>query len=347
MTIPTFTSDSILTAGELNTALSDTAAQAITDMVAQVNTFADAQTFDAGLVSNALAKGVAPAQFDAGSSLITSAFAQQLVGGFSGFTYSGISGSGTGTASTNVGGVTTNWPITGLTTQLGAAAYGTECQLYGSVANTTTYLPDSAPNEGFGIFFKNDSPYPQIVAASQSGAYIYAPAFGYGTSNTQVTLQPGMSLFLMNRGGGEWDAIHGTWMTSGYAKSNQMAVGSTTTVGDITLSAADIGGKYFADGAVQTAAFTATTDTAANILAQVKPIIVGGSFKFRFINNDQSSTGYAGTLAGGTGVTIGTILPNPAVGQGNWCDYVFTFTAVGSTPTITVEAVGGSSLGLL
>jgi hypothetical protein len=190
MTIPTFTSDSILTAGELNTALGDTAAEAVTDMDAQVNTFAKVQTFDAGLVS-----------------------------------------------------------------KVGVAVEGT------------------------------------VLSA--------------------------------------------------------IALASTTTAGAITAAAAQIAGLYLADGATQTAAFTVTTDTAANILAAMPNAVVGSAFKFRFINNDLSSTGYAGTLAGGTGVTIGTILPNPAVGQGNWCDYIFTFTAVGSTPTITVEAVGGSSLGLL
>ena len=95
------------------------------------------------------------------------------------------------------------------------------------------------------------------------------------------------------------------------------------------------------------AAFTVTTDTAANILAAMPNAAVGTSFEFRFINNDQSSTGYAGTLAGGTGVTVGTVLPNPAVPKGGYEDYVFTFTAIGSTPTLTVEAVGGNSSALL
>ena len=95
------------------------------------------------------------------------------------------------------------------------------------------------------------------------------------------------------------------------------------------------------------AAFTVTTDTAANILAAMPNAAVGTSFEFRFINNDQSSTGYAGTLAGGAGVTVGTVLPNPAVPKGGYEDYVFTFTAIGSAPTLTVEAVGGNSTALL
>ena len=126
-----------------------------------------------------------------------------------------------------------------------------------------------------------------------------------------------------------------------------LAVSSTTTSGSITATASQLAGGYLADGATQTAAFTVTTDTAANILAAMPNAAVGTSFKFRFINNDQSSTGYAGTLAGGTGVTVGTVLPNPAVPKGGYEDYLFTFTAIGATPTLSVEAVGGNSSALL
>ena len=132
-----------------------------------------------------------------------------------------------------------------------------------------------------------------------------------------------------------------------YPQGGSESVSSTTASGSITASAAQLAGGYLADGATQTAAFTVTTDTAANILAAMPNAAVGTSFKFRFINNDQSSTGYAGTLAGGTGVTVGTVLPNPAVPKGGYEDYVFTFTAIGASPTLTVEAVGGNGTGLL
>jgi len=130
-------------------------------------------------------------------------------------------------------------------------------------------------------------------------------------------------------------------------QSSLLSISSTTTAGAITATASQLAGQYLADGATQTAAFTATTDTAANILAAMPNAVVGTAFKWRFINNDQSATGYAGTLAGGTGVTVGTILPNPAVPKGGYADYVFTFTAIGSAPTLTVEAVGGNSAALL
>jgi len=138
----------------------------------------------------------------------------------------------------------------------------------------------------------------------------------------------------------------GTWVVFG-AFIPELSVSSTTTAGAITVTAAQLWGRYLADGATQTTAFTVTTDTAVNILAAVPNAVVGTSFKWRFINNDQSATGYAGTLAGGSGVTVGTILPNPAVPKGGYEDYVFTFTAIGATPTLTVEAVGGNSAALL
>ncbi len=140
--------------------------------------------------------------------------------------------------------------------------------------------------------------------------------------------------------------VNGSTVSTGVNLSG-LSVASTTASGSITATAAQLAGGYLADGATQTAAFTVTTDTAANILAQMPNAAVGTSFKFRFINNDQSSTGYAGTLAGGTGVTVGSVLPNPAVPKGAYMNYLFTFTAVGSSPTLTVEAVGGNSSALL
>jgi hypothetical protein len=135
--------------------------------------------------------------------------------------------------------------------------------------------------------------------------------------------------------------------TNSLYQSSKLAVASTTTSGSITASAAQLAEGFLADGATQTAAFTVTTDTATNILAAMPDVAIGSSFQWRFINNDQSSTGYAGTLAGGTGVTVGSVLPNPAVPKGAYMDYLFTFTAVGSSPTLTVEAVGGNSSALL
>lgn len=117
-----------------------------------------------------------------------------------------------------------------------------------------------------------------------------------------------------------------------------------TTVGDQTLSASILSSGFISDSATQTADFTLTTDTAANLLAIYSNAQVGSSFKCRIINNDQSSTGYAATLAGGSGVTISSSLPNPVIAKGSWADFLFTFTSVGSSPAVTVSYVGQGTI---
>ena len=115
------------------------------------------------------------------------------------------------------------------------------------------------------------------------------------------------------------------------AYSGPSAVNSATTAGAVTITAAQLAAGYFVDGATQTAAFTLTTDTAPNILAAMPNAAVGTSFKFRVVNNDQSSTGYAGTLAAGAGVTVeNSPLANPAIAPGGYVDYLGIFTDVTS-----------------
>ena len=134
---------------------------------------------------------------------------------------------------------------------------------------------------------------------------------------------------------------------NGIYQTSLVSVFSRTASGSFTATAPRLLSGYYVNSATQTAAFTITTDTATNILAAAPNATVGTSFVWRFINNDQSTTGYSGTLAGGTGVTVGTVLPNPAVPKGGYEDYLFTFTAIGATPTLTVEAVGGNATALL
>ena len=132
-----------------------------------------------------------------------------------------------------------------------------------------------------------------------------------------------------------------------YVKEPAVAIGYTATAGNITAVASQIIGRYLFDTATQTAAFTITTDTAINILDAYPNANVGTSFVFRLFNNDQSATGYAATLAFGTGVSLNAGYPNPVVPRGGWNDYLFSFTAIGSSPTIIVTPVGGASTGAL
>lgn len=79
-----------------------------------------------------------------------------------------------------------------------------------------------------------------------------------------------------------------------------------TTVGNGTLTAAAlVGGQIGRTG--PTAAFTDTTDTAANIVSQLGTFEVGQTF----VTLVKNATTYVQTLAGGTGVTFVGSLINP------------------------------------
>ncbi|MHB1023679.1 MAG: hypothetical protein ACYC0Z_14905 [Acidobacteriaceae bacterium] len=319
MTIPVFTAGTVLTAAELNAALDDAAALPMT----QPNTWADAQTFDGTINQSPGAGANNQGPFLQASDMVSD------------YIVSGINPTVPSPASLT------------MTIPAGTAfVLGQRTLLQAAVADTYPASSDT-------YFSMTNTGQVAYTSVANGAAAPAAPANAINllkvvTSATAITAvanitptQPGVpdAVFpgsMVNLG--QTDSLY---------QSSLLSISSTTTAGAITATAAQLAGQYLANGATQTAAFTVTTDTAVNILAAMPNAVVGTAFKFRLINNDQSATGYAGTLAGGTGVTVGTILPNPAVGQGNWEDYIFTFTAVGSTPTLTVEAVGGSSLGLL
>lgn len=108
------------------------------------------------------------------------------------------------------------------------------------------------------------------------------------------------------------------------------------TVGAGTVLAAAINGGLVARGGTQIAAFTDTTDTAANIIAGNPGLIgkVGTTSLFTYTNN----TTFPATLVGGTGVTISggnVISPN-----GGWAVYLLTYSAAA---TITMQQVYGDN----
>lgn len=129
-------------------------------------------------------------------------------------------------------------------------------------------------------------------------------------------------------------------------QSSQLSVSSTTVSGDITVPASQLVGGYFVDSGSQSQLFYVTTDNATNILAALLYPAVGTSFVWRFINNDQSSSGHDGKVMGGSNVTVETLLPDDAVGQGHYADYLFTVTSL-SPPHVSVTAVGGTASAIL
>ena len=129
---------------------------------------------------------------------------------------------------------------------------------------------------------------------------------------------------------------------------NYESLVNTTVSGNIVVTAADMLRAFFVDSAIQSAAYTITTDSAINILRALPPAIIGSSFKWRVINNDQSATGYPATTVGGAGVTIATSpLADSPIPKGGFMDYLMVFTAVGASPAITLYPIGGNSAALL
>ena len=85
-----------------------------------------------------------------------------------------------------------------------------------------------------------------------------------------------------------------------------------------------------------------TTPTAAQLVAGfvgnsgVNAAQVGQTWILRLINS--SSANYSWTLVGGTNVTVsGTTV---TALQNAWREFLFTITALGTTPTITVQSIG-------
>ena len=107
-----------------------------------------------------------------------------------------------------------------------------------------------------------------------------------------------------------------------------------------TLTVAQIAGgetSYVNMTATLAGAGTLNTPTAAAIVAALPAAaqVLGYSSVLRIINS--SSGAFAWTVTGGTNVTVtGTA----TIAQNTWRDFILTVTAVGGTPTVTLQAVG-------
>lgn len=107
--------------------------------------------------------------------------------------------------------------------------------------------------------------------------------------------------------------------------STDAASGTTTTFTAAQIVSGIIIKTVAASG------YTATTDTASNIIAAAQPASPGDTFRLRILN----TVAVTGTLAGGTGVTLGTV-PSTAVTASSFKEYLVTLT--NTTPTLTCAA---------
>lgn len=189
-----------------------------------------------------------------------------------------------------------------------------------------------------------------IIAArtgAQSGAgwYLYikntvafAETITAGTGVTlagQTIIPPNsMGVFLVKLTSATAITVTGLAMVP-LSTSPLLASTALTTVGAGTITGSGIAGGV-TNRTGSTAAFTDTTDTAANIIAALPNANVGQSFLYTYYNN---TLGLA-TITGGTGVTVTAGL----VPANCWGEFLVTYTAAA---TVTVVAIAmGPNIGL-
>jgi hypothetical protein len=115
-------------------------------------------------------------------------------------------------------------------------------------------------------------------------------------------------------------------------------VATVSTVGAATLSAANLKSGIIVRSGTQTAAWTDTTDTAANIIAGVSGAVTNTAFKFTILN----TTTYLETIAAGSSVTLtpSTIMVAPSSALN--CIAIMTNV---STPAVTIYALDNCLFG--
>lgn len=109
----------------------------------------------------------------------------------------------------------------------------------------------------------------------------------------------------------------------------QVNTAVTATVGTTLAGAAIVGGQITRTG--PTAAFTDTTDTAANIIAAMNSQTIGNAWHLVIVND----TAFAETLAAGSGVTLSgeTIVP-----ANSSLELLVTYSAAGTITMYGIEA---------
>ena len=254
-----------------------------------------------------------------GDFLLTAEVLQAILGGGGGSGGGGISqtaiatvGNGTLTAAALLGGQIARTGPTGAFTD----TTDTAANIVAGIGS-----PDGEYPSGYSFVarIKNGTQYTQTLAAG-----------GGVTLPTALTI-PGFSLgqYFGTVGGTAasptvtFTHISTVPIRSSDWVSNPQAT-ALVTVGAGTITAAGIAGGVTARGGTQTAIFTDTTDTVANILAGVPSLsTIGASVPYRYVNN----TIWTATIQGASGVTItgATVVP-----PNSWIDYLVTYSGAGA-----------------
>lgn len=196
-----------------------------------------------------------------------------------------------------------------------------------TAANIVAALPGFLVGAQFYVLIKNSTIYSQTIAAGVGVTLpgtVLVPALS--ASNYFVTIGGTVASPTATFTHVMTDPIHG----AAYVSDPQTT--ALTTVGAGTITAAGIFSGLTLRGGTQVAAFTDTTDTAANIITLINAgsAIVGQSVFYTYVNNAV----FPATITGGTGVTVSGILAVPA---NSWVKYLVTFTAAATVTVVGVE----------
>lgn len=141
---------------------------------------------------------------------------------------------------------------------------------------------------------------------------------------------------------GKWTILFpGNLMSPHYAAATN-TTGFTATAAQLTSGMATPCDCILALTGVLGGAANITTDTAANIVAAIPNVAVGQTYRLRIFNN--STGAYAWTVVAGASVTLtGTM----TIAQNTGRDFIVSITAVGASPTVTLQSIGITGTGAL
>lgn len=194
-----------------------------------------------------------------------------------------------------------------------------------TAANIIAALHGATVGQSWEVTIKNTVNFAETIAA------------GTGVTLSGQTIIPPNSAgrFLMTYSAAASVTMQGLAITPLTIPLSQVAYNAVSGNTPLTLTAANMAGQnevYVNLTAALGGAGTVTTDTAANIIAQIPNAQVGQTYKLRIINS--SSGAFAWTVAGGTNVTPSGTL---TIAQNTWRDFVVT---IATATTVTMQSVG-------
>jgi hypothetical protein len=207
-------------------------------------------------------------------------------------------------------------------------AYG----IYG--ASGLTKLVVNGATIGAGSGLTGNSQY-GIALASGASDFNITGNLIEGNTVGPVADSTGAVAKIFNGNTGYLSDISGTTLTVTGAVSGAKSVAAVATVGNGTLTAAQmLTGNIRRSGS--TAGYADTTDTAANIIASIPNAAAGVGYELTIAN----TVGFIDTIAAGAGVTLsGTT----AIAASASRKYVVTITNV-SAPAVTITGVASGGL---